>query len=106
MIPIRTLPYFEVIELEVDEGQFASGLAYANIWLQPVVDPMNYVGRRVLVVPGRRTKRKGTQGRSRINSGCLNLQSNVGAGAAGRKRPLPSLHTEVSQHHTLEIPTS
>jgi hypothetical protein len=59
-----------IIELKEDQGPFADGVKYANDCLKLVIDPVDYVGKRVLVVPRCCCHRKGTQDRGRIN-GCV-----------------------------------
>ncbi|OTA91911.1 hypothetical protein M434DRAFT_75445 [Hypoxylon sp. CO27-5] len=51
-----------IIEVDDDEG------AYANTSLSFVVDPADYMGKKILAVPRCCQKRKGTQDRGRINS--------------------------------------
>ncbi|KAI0454242.1 hypothetical protein F5B21DRAFT_476397, partial [Xylaria acuta] len=56
-----------IIELEIDEGPFAGGVAYANKYLLFTVDPAEYGGEMVLPVPRCCQKRKGIQDRRRAN---------------------------------------
>jgi hypothetical protein len=57
-----------IIEMEVNDGPFAHGAAYANEHLLFPVYPADYVGTKVLAVPRCCQKRKGSQDRKRINS--------------------------------------
>lgn len=57
-----------IIEMEIDDGPFANGAAYANEGLLFPVDPTDYEGKKVLAVPRCCQKRKGSQDRMRINS--------------------------------------
>lgn len=57
-----------IIEMEIDDGPFANGAAYANELLLFPVDPAEYTGEKVLAVPRCCQKRKGSQDRMRINS--------------------------------------
>ncbi|RAL00653.1 uncharacterized protein BO80DRAFT_94508 [Aspergillus ibericus CBS 121593] len=51
-----------IIEIEDDNGE------YANTWLLFQVDPEEYIGRKVLVVPRCCQRRKGSQDRWRVNA--------------------------------------
>lgn len=51
-----------IIEIEDDNG------VYANTWLSFEVDPMEFIGKKVLAVPRCCQKRKGTQDRWRVNA--------------------------------------
>ena len=56
-----------IIELEVDSGEFANGVQYANDVLRFQIDPEDYLGKKVLVVPRCCQKKKGSTDRSRTN---------------------------------------
>lgn len=56
-----------IIEMEIDEGPYANGAAYAKECLLFAVDPAEYAGQKVLAVPRCCQKRKGSQDRARIN---------------------------------------
>ena len=51
-----------IIEIEDDNG------VYANTWLLFVVDPVDFVGKKVLAVPRCCQKRDGTQDHWRVNT--------------------------------------
>ncbi|KAL6231090.1 hypothetical protein BDW75DRAFT_53715 [Aspergillus navahoensis] len=51
-----------IIEIEDDSG------VYANKWLLSAVDPVEFIGKKVLAVPRCCQKRKGTQDRWRVNA--------------------------------------
>ncbi|KAI3324984.1 hypothetical protein HD806DRAFT_462362 [Xylariaceae sp. AK1471] len=73
-----------IIELEIDEGPFASGVGYANKYLLFTIDPAKYVGEMVLAVPRCCQKRKGTQARGRVN-GCVAMRDGQVAEMRGLK---------------------
>ncbi|KAG8169257.1 hypothetical protein KVR01_000002 [Diaporthe batatas] len=56
-----------ILELEVTEGPYADGVAYAQQNLLFSFDPTEYIGKKVLAVPRCCQRRKGTQDRGRIN---------------------------------------
>ncbi|KAI0466032.1 hypothetical protein F4859DRAFT_519520 [Xylaria cf. heliscus] len=58
-----------VVELGTDEGPYAGGIEYANMYLNVKIDPADYMGKRILAIPRCCQKRKGTQDRGRINEG-------------------------------------
>ncbi|CAG8023710.1 unnamed protein product [Penicillium nalgiovense] len=51
-----------IIKIEDDNG------VYANTWLSFVVDPAEFIGKKVLAVPRCCQKRKGTRDRWRVNA--------------------------------------
>lgn len=51
-----------IIDIEGDNG------AYGNEWLLFTVDPVDFIGKKVLAVPRCCQKRKGTQDRWRVNA--------------------------------------
>ncbi|CAG7942783.1 unnamed protein product [Penicillium nalgiovense] len=59
--------YPEVLQINIIEIEDDNGV-YANTWLSFVVDPAEFIGKKVLAVPRCCQKRKGTQDRWRVNA--------------------------------------
>ncbi|KAF2453020.1 hypothetical protein BDY21DRAFT_417405 [Lineolata rhizophorae] len=57
-----------IIEIEEDSREFASGIEYARKYLRVQVDAEEYFGTKVLAVPRCCQKKRGTTDRARINS--------------------------------------
>ncbi|KAI1464581.1 uncharacterized protein F4812DRAFT_462641 [Daldinia caldariorum] len=57
-----------IIEIEDDGGD------YANANLPFIVDPVAYIGKKILAVPRCCQKRKGTQDRMRMNSSVIEIE--------------------------------
>ncbi|TLS25375.1 hypothetical protein PpBr36_06811 [Pyricularia pennisetigena] len=78
--------HINIIELEAKEGLYANGLNYANENLSFKVDPLSYLGEKVLAVPRCCQKRKGTKDRKRINEEVLYQENWLKERAADEKR--------------------
>lgn len=57
----------EVLQINIIEIEDNNGV-YANTWLLFTVDPVDFIGKKVLAVPRCCQKRKGTQDRWRVNA--------------------------------------
>ena len=60
-------PNPEVLQINITEIEDDGG-AYANVHLPFAVDPVEYIGKKVLALPRCCQKRKGTTDRKRVNS--------------------------------------
>ncbi|KAI9373538.1 hypothetical protein BJX61DRAFT_552196 [Aspergillus egyptiacus] len=60
-------PNPEVLQINIIEIEDDSGV-YANKWLLFAVDPVKFIGKKVLAVPRCCQRRKGTQDRWRVNA--------------------------------------